>query len=215
VAAFIVRPTVLEEGAGEVATEPGIGAAGERGALKPVDTQPEMLVRGLVRGRSGKPIRQGVVTVLHPDGRHVDWGRTDNEGRYVLALPSAGRYLVVASADGWAPQSGLVEIGHGELEPITMTRRLLLSGRVTDDGTPLGAVMLSLIRHSGEYVATAHAEPDGRYEVGLPPPGRYVLTIVDHATGRTRSRAVQIGNTSATVDVDIVTGVPQTMERAS
>lgn len=215
VAAFIVRPTVVEEGAGEVATEPGIGAAGERGALKPVDTQPEMLVRGLVRGRSGKPIRQGVVTVLHPDGRHVDWGRTDNEGRYVLALPSAGRYLVVASADGWAPQSGLVEIGHGELEPITMTRRLLLSGRVTDDGTPLGAVMLSLIRHSGEYVATAHAEPDGRYEVGLPPPGRYVLTIVDHATGRTRSRAVQIGNTSATVDVDIVTGVPQTMERAS
>lgn len=215
VAAFIVRPTVVEEGAGEVATEPGIGAAGERGALKPVDTQPEMLVRGLVRGRSGKPIRQGVVTVLHPDGRHVDWGRTDNEGRYVLALPSAGRYLVVASADGWAPQSGLVEIGHGELEPITMTRRLLLSGRVTDDGRPLGAVMLSLIRHSGEYVATAHAEPDGRYEVGLPPPGRYVLTIVDHATGRTRSRAVQIGNTSATVDVDIVTGVPQTMERAS
>ena len=215
VAAFIVRPTVVEEGAGEVATEPGIGAAGERGALKPVDTQPEMLVRGLVRGRSGKPIRQGVVTVLHPDGRHVDWGRTDNEGRYVLALPSAGRYLVVASADGWAPQSGLVEIGHGELEPITMTRRLLLSGRVTDDGTPLGAVMLSLIRHSGEYVATAHAEPDGRYEVGLPPPGRYVLTIVDHATGRTRSRAVQIGSTSATVDVDIVTGVPQTMERAS
>lgn len=215
VAAFIVRPTVVEEGAGEVATEPGIGAAGERGALKPVDTQPEMLVRGLVRGRSGKPIRQGVVTVLHPDGRHVDWGRTDNEGRYVLALPSAGRYLVVASADGWAPQSGLVEIGHGELEPITMTRRLLLSGRVTDDGTPLGAVMLSLIRHSGEYVATAHAEPDGRYEVGLPPPGRYVLTIVDHATGRTRSRAVQIGSTSATMDVDIVTGVPQTMERAS
>ena len=215
VAAFIVRPTVLEEGAGEVATEPGIGAAVERGALKPVDTQPEMLVRGLVRGRSGKPIRQGVVTVLHPDGRHVDWGRTDNEGRYVLALPSAGRYLVVASADGWAPQSGLVEIGHGELEPITMTRRLLLSGRVTDDGRPLGAVMLSLIRHSGEYVATAHAEPDGRYEVGLPPPGRYVLTIVDHATGRTRSRAVQIGSTSATVDVDIVTGVPQTMERAS
>lgn len=215
VAAFIVRPTVLEEGAGEVAAEPGIVAAGKRDAVKPVDSQPEMLVRGLVRSRSGKPIRQGVVTVLHPDGRHVDWGRTDNEGRYVLALPSAGRYLVVASADGWAPQSGLVGIGHGDLEPITMTRRLLLSGRVTDDGTPLGAIMLSLIRHSGEYVATAHADPDGRYEIGLPPPGRYVLTVVDHATGRTRSRAVQIGSTSATLDVDIVTGIPQAVERAS
>lgn len=215
VAAFIVRPTVIEEGAGDVAAEPGIVAAGERGAVKPVDARHEMLVRGLVRSRSGKPIRQAVVTVLHPDGRHVDWGRTDNDGRYVLALPSVGRYLVVASADGWAPQSGLVEIGQDELEPITMTRRLLLSGRVTDEDTPLGGVMLSLIRHSGEYVATAHANSDGTYEIGLPPPGRYVLTVVDHGTGRTRSRAVQIGSTSVTLDVDIVTAVPRAMERAS
>ncbi|HKX67755.1 MAG TPA: MFS transporter [Intrasporangium sp.] len=215
VAGFIVRPTVVEEGPGQVEAEPGIVAAGERGAVKPVDTRHEMLVRGLVRSRSGKPIRQAVVTVLHPDGRHVDWGRTDNEGRYALALPSVGRYLVVASADGWAPQSGLVEIGQGDLETITMTRRLLLSGRVTDHATPLGGVMLSLIRHSGEYVATAHAGPDGTYEIGLPPPGRYVLTVVDHGTGRTRSRAVQIGSTSATLDVDIVTGVPQAVERAS
>ena len=215
VAAFIVRPTVIEEGAGEVAAEPGIVASGERGAVKPVDARHEMLVRGLVRSRSGKPIRQAVVTVLHPDGRHVDWGRTDNDGRYVLALPSVGRYLVVASADGWAPQSGLVEIGQDELEPITMTRRLLLSGRVTDEDTPLGGVMLSLIRHSGEYVATAHANSDGTYEIGLPPPGRYVLTVVDHGTGRTRSRAVQIGSTSVTLDVDIVTAVPRAMERAS
>ena len=28
---------------------------------------------------------QAVATVLHPDGRHVDWGRTDNEGRFALA----------------------------------------------------------------------------------------------------------------------------------
>lgn len=215
VAAFIVRPTVLQEGAGEVAAEPGIVAAGERSAVKATGARHEMLVRGVLRSRSGKPIRQGVVTVLHPDGRHIDWGRTDNEGRYVLALPSVGTYLVVASADGWAPQSGLVEIGLGELETITMTRRLLLSGRVTDEATPLGGVMLSLIRHSGEYVATAHADPDGTYEIGLPPPGRYVLTVVDHGTGRTRSRAVQIGSTSATLDVDIVTGIPQSVERAS
>jgi hypothetical protein len=75
--------------------------------------------------------------------------------------------------------------------------------------------MLSLIRHSGEYAATAHANSDGTYEIGLPPPGRYVLTVVDHGTGRTRSRAVQIGSTSTTLDVDIVTGMPQTVERAS
>ena len=67
--------------------------------------------------------------------------------------------------------------------------------------------MLSLIRHSGEYVATKHADEEGGYEIGLPPPGRYVLTVVDHETGRTRSRAVQIGSTSSTLDIDIVTGI--------
>jgi MFS family permease len=218
VAAFIVRPSVIHEVTAEgtaEAAEAAVAPAGERGAVKAEGSQHEVLVRGLVTNRSGKPIRQAVVTVLHPDGRHVDWGRTDNDGRYVLALPCPGGYLVVVSADGWAPQSGLVEIGHGEADPITMARRLLLSGRITDEGEPLGGVMLSLIRHSGEYVATAHADADGGYEMGLPPPGRYVLTVVDHTTGRTRSRAVQIGSTSATLDVDIVTGVPHVTERAS
>ncbi len=216
VAAFIVRPTVIREeeaAPGEGPAERAAVAAGERGAVKAEGAEHEVLVRGLITGRSGRPIRQAVVTVLHPDGRHVDWSRTDNDGRYVLALPSTGRYLVVVSADGWAPQSGLVDIGHGEATPITMARRLLLSGRVTDEGAPLAGVMLSLIRHSGEFVATAHADADGAYEIGLPPPGRYVLTVVDHETGRTRSRAIQIGSTSATLDIDIVTGIPQAVER--
>ena len=89
-----------------------------------------------------------------------------------------------------------------------MQRRLLLSGRVTDDGRPLGGVLVSLIRHSGEFVATSTADATGAYEIGLPPPGRYVLTVVDHPTGRTRSRALTILSTSTTLDIDIVTGIP-------
>jgi MFS family permease len=213
IAAFIVRPTVVEEVRAE-ATAP-TPPLGERAEVKATGTQHEVLVRGVVTGPSGRPIRQAVVTVLHPDGRHVDWGRADNDGRYALALPRAGQYLVVVSADGWAPQSDLAELSDGQVEHIALTRRLMLSGHVTDEGVALGGVMLSLIRHSGEYVATSHAEADGSYEIGLPPPGRYVLTVVDHSTGRTRSRAVQVGSTSMTLDVDIVTGIPRPVERAS
>ncbi len=203
IAAFIVRParTAAED-------VPAGAALSERHEVKSEDTVRELIVRGVVTDTRQRPIRQGVVSVLHTDGRHVDWSRTDNEGRYALALPGAGRYLVIASADGWGPQSGLVDLGEAGIDTIRMHRRLTLTGRVTDEGEPMRAVMLSLIRHSGEYVASTRTRPDGSYEIGLPPPGRYVLTAVDLDRERTRSRAVQVGSTSTTLDLDLETGVP-------
>ena len=213
IAAFIRRPArVAKEGmqpAGSQIPAP----AGERTRVKDTGELPEVLVRGKVVGPDARPLRQAVATVLHPDGRHVDWGRTDNDGRCTLALPEPGRYLLVVSAEGWVPQSALVDLEAGEIEPVTLTRRLLLSGHVTDDGRPIGGVMISLIKHSGEYVATATADATGTYEIGLPPAGRYVLTAVDHETGRTRSRALSVLSTSTTLDIDLVTGIPRPAER--
>ncbi|QDO88767.1 MFS transporter [Ornithinimicrobium ciconiae] len=205
IAAFIARPQTIAE----ALRVPGEVVATERHEVKRPEAENEVVVGGVVTDERDRPIKQAVVTVLQTDGRHVDWGRTDNAGRYTLALPSAGRYLVVVSADGWGPMSGLEDLGDADLDQIRMNRRLLLTGHITDHGDPLPQVMLSLIRHSGEYVATTHADTEGGYEIGLPPPGRYVLTVVDHPTGRTRSRAVQIGSTSATLDLDIVTGIPR------
>ncbi len=212
VAAFIRRPTRVREVVADPTAAPA--PTGERTHVKAEGELPELLVRGIVRAPDGRALRQAVATVLHPDGRHVDWGRTDNEGRFALALPEPGRYLVVVSADGWAPQSGLVQLDAEETQEVTMTRRLLLSGLVTDDGRPAGEVMVSLIKHSGEYVGTTHADATGHYEIGLPPPGRYVLTVVDHPSGRTRSRALTVLSTSTTLDVDLTTGIPRPPERA-
>jgi MFS family permease len=202
IAAFIRRGSA-------VTTEDRDARPADRHEVKAEDAEDELLVRGLVTTSHERPLRQAVVTVLHLDGRHVDWGRTDSEGRYALALPHPGRYLLVVSADGWAPQSSLVEQGAGEVAPLRMSRRLLLSGHVTDDGEPAGGVLLSLIRHSGEYVATAAADETGAYEIGLPPPGRYVLTAVAHETERARSRAVHVGSASVTLDLDLTTTVPR------
>lgn len=212
IAAFIRRPTRVGEAAPDRSGAPA--PTGERTHVKVEGELPELLVRGKVLSPDSRPLRQAVATVLHPDGRHVDWGRTDNDGRFALALPEAGEYLLVVSADGWAPQSGLVHLETGEAAPVTMTRRLLLSGHVTDGGHPLGGVMISLIRHSGEYVGTTTADEEGGYEIGLPPPGRYVLTVVDHASGRTRSRALTVHSTSTTLDIDVEPGIPRRPERA-
>ncbi|OLT39460.1 hypothetical protein BJF86_08585 [Serinicoccus sp. CNJ-927] len=205
IATFIRRPQRAHAGAEGDAHEP----VGERTEVKLGGELPELLVRGQVVGPQGRPLRQAVTTVLRPDGRHIDWGRTDNEGRYTLALPEPGPYLLVVSADGWAPQSALVELSVGHEEDVVMAKRLLLSGHISDDGRPMPEVLISLIKHSGEFVGTCHTDEEGHYEIGLPPPGRYVLTAVDHGTGRTRSRALTVLATSTTLDLDIVTGVPR------
>ncbi|WP_151523355.1 MFS transporter [Serinicoccus kebangsaanensis] len=206
IAAFIRRPQRAHADVTEGGPQVPVG---ERTEVKLDGELPELLVRGTVVGPQGRPLRQAVTTVLRPDGRHIDWGRTDNAGRYTLALPEPGPYLLVVSADGWAPQSALVELSVGHEENVTMAKRLLLSGHITDDGTPMADVLISLIKHSGEFVGTAHTDADGHYEIGLPPPGRYVLTAVDHEGGRTRSRALTVLATSTTLDLDIVTGVPR------
>ncbi|MGI8946781.1 MAG: hypothetical protein ACR2FV_02125 [Ornithinimicrobium sp.] len=98
-----------------------------------------------------------------------------------------------------------------------MNRRLQLTGWVTDEGEPLGAA-LPCSRSSGtpgDYAGTTAPDPDGHYELGLPPPGRYVLTVIETATGRTRSRAVQIGAVSATLDIDLSTGIPRQRSAAT
>lgn len=201
VAAFI-RPRAVP--ATETVRAPRLTEA-ER--VKHPGTGHEVLVRGVVVAE-GMPRKHAVVTVLHPDGRHVDWSRADNEGRYVLALPGPGRYLVVVTANGWVPQSGLLELTGGDMGTLELPRRLLLLGTVTDDGVPAPNVLLSVIKQSGEYVATDHTDLDGRYELPLPPVGSYVLTAVDQESGRTRSRAVHITDMTTTMDIDLATGIP-------
>src|SRR5690606_23483908 len=134
--------------------------------------------------------------------------------RFALALPEEGRYLLVVSAEGWAPHSSLVDIAADVPADIVLTRRLLLSGHVTDDRKPIGGVMISLIKHSGEYAGTVIADESGTYEMGLPPAGRYVLTAVDHATGRTRSRVLTVLASSTTLDIDLVTTIPRPQARS-
>src|SRR5699024_7458144 len=101
IAAFIVRP----QPAADRQEVPGEVLAAERHEVKQPEAENEVVVGGIITDEADRPIRQAVVTVLHPDGRHVDWGRTDNTGHYSLALPRPGRYLVVVRADGWGPMS--------------------------------------------------------------------------------------------------------------
>lgn len=163
----------------------------------------ELVVTGTVHGSGGEPIRQAVVTVLRTTGEPADWGRADNAGEFTVVLPAPGPYLVITGADGWAPESQVMELAAGSERPsVVLTRRLSLHGRVTSGGEPCAGAMVSLVKASGEYVAATVTGGDGGYELAQPPSGRYLVTVLT-ADRRTATRHVAVLTRPAAVDFEL------------
>ncbi|MEV0354743.1 MFS transporter [Nocardia sp. NPDC050697] len=163
----------------------------------------ELVVTGTVHGSGGEPIRHAVVTVLRTTGEPADWGRADNAGEFTVVLPAPGPYLVITGADGWAPESQVMELAADSERPrVLLTRRLSLHGRVTAAGEPCAGAVVSLVKASGEYVAATVTGGDGSYELAQPPSGRYLVTVLA-ADRRTVTRHVAVLTRPAAVDFEL------------
>lgn len=184
----------------EYAVEADRAGAEHRGA----DAQ---VVKGQVLNPRGHPIRNAVVTVLTVNGEAVDWGQGDTEGRFAVAIPRAGDFLVVTTADGWRPRSRTMHLeSSAQLPPIVLRDRLTLSGTVTDvDGVPVVDALVVLTRQSGEVVGAMRTDHDGRYEMPRPTTGRYVVTVAARE-GQMGALAVTVLDTAR--DIDMVLGTP-------
>jgi MFS family permease len=179
--------------------------AGPDGEVKGEGREHEIVVRGVVLHDDRRPIRHAVVTVLSTEGEPVDWSRADNDGSYSVVLPGPGRYIVVSSAEGWAPRSEILEFTDAATrQHIRLTEPLSLCGTITTGGRPLGQALVSVTRPTGESVATVRTDLAGHYRIPVPPTGRYILTVVDPHTQWVRSRQVPIiAAQSNTVDIDV------------
>jgi len=171
------------------------------------NTSRARIVQGQVLSASGRPIRHAVVTVLTPDGRAVDWGQADAEGRFTAAVPQPADYLVVTAADGWRPRSRMMTLDSAApVPPIVLRERLTLRGNIrAADGRPVVDALVVLTRATGELVATVRTDHEGHYEVPRPPNGRYVLTVAgpDEALG---ARTLSVWEEAR--DFDLVLGTP-------
>ncbi|MDQ0279359.1 MFS family permease [Arthrobacter silviterrae] len=170
----------------------------------PADTKDEIVVSGSVVGDSGKPIRQAVVNALHTTGEPADWSRADNYGRYSLVLPESGSYLIISSADGWAPSSQVLNFSNSSsTQDLRLVLRLTLSGRIDDGGRTLDGALVTLTKTTGEFVISTFSDQSGRYEVPLPPAGRYILTALDPAGLNSESVQVVLAARTAVVDLEL------------
>ncbi len=176
--------------------------------IKRPGSEHEIVVHGVVTRGDTTPIKQAVISVLTTVGEPVDWSRADNDGCYSVVLPGPGRYVVVSSAEGWAPKSEIVEfIAGADQQRVELTDPLSLSGTVFLDHERLAGAHVSLTRVTGEPESAVHTNDAGRYEMPLPPTGRYVLTVVDPDAEWTQSRQVIVlAYQSATIDVTLNAG---------
>jgi MFS family permease len=166
----------------------------------------ELVVQGRVLTADHRPLTPAVVTVLQTTGEPVDWSRVESDGSYSVALPGAGKYLMVANAAGWAPMAEVFDFDGRTLQQnFHLDTRLELGGVATADGIPLPGAVVTLLQTSGEHVATTRTGLDGRYSLPLPVAGRYIVTLLHPTTHQAVARKLTVDNRPLMVDLELDT----------
>jgi MFS family permease len=178
-------------------------AAAAKAAL-PAPAANELVVQGRVLTADRRPVTPAVVTVLQTSGEPVDWSRVDSDGNYSVALPGAGKYLMVANAAGWAPMAEVFDFDGQTLQQnFHLDDRLELGGTATLAGAALPGAVITLLQASGEHVATTRTDAVGRYSLPLPLAGRYIVTLLHPATHQAMARKLAVDNRPVTADLDM------------
>jgi MFS family permease len=165
----------------------------------------ETVVHGRILPGGGRVLgHAAIVTVTQLDGEPVDWARTDNDGRYSVALPGSGRYLVVANARGWSPRAEVLDFRVGDMElHVELTEELALTGVAVRHGVPMCRSLVLLHQGTGEFVAREQTDEHGQFRFPLPPAGPYILTTVDELAEQAHSRKVVVTALGAHIVMEV------------
>ncbi|MFD4257085.1 MFS transporter [Streptomyces sp. NPDC058534] len=166
-------------------------------------------VRGFVRGAESAPVPQAAVTLISLAGRQLGRSVAQADGSYVLDAPSAGSYVLIASADGFQPQASTIVVND---EPVAYD--ILLSGtsgltglvRALENGLPVKDAMVIVTDVRGDLLASAATGEQGEFSFAELVPG--TVTVAVNAAGyRPRALPVEVGGTGVTrVEVDLQAG---------
>ncbi|MEW2264776.1 MFS transporter [Streptomyces sp. NPDC047853] len=166
-------------------------------------------VRGFVRGAESAPVPQAAVTLISLAGRQLGRSVAQADGSYGIDAPSAGSYVLIASADGFQPQASTIVVND---EPVAYD--ILLSGtsglnglvRAVENGLPVKDAMVIVTDVRGDLLATAATGEAGEFSFAELVPG--TVTVAVNAAGyRPRALPVEVGGTGVTrVEVDLQAG---------
>ncbi|MER5184858.1 MFS transporter [Streptomyces sp. NPDC002896] len=175
-----------------VATATGEGAGASTGGGIPV--------RGYVRGAESAPVARAAVTLISLAGRQLGRSVAQADGAYAVDAPSAGSYVLIASADGFQPQASTITVND---EPVAYD--ILLSGtsglsgvvRSADGGMPVAGAMVIVTDVRGDVLATGLTGEQGEFDFAELVPGQ-VTVAVNAAGHRPLALPVEVGGTGTT-----------------
>ncbi|MFB7593194.1 MFS transporter [Streptomyces sp. NPDC056160] len=166
-------------------------------------------VRGFVRGAEGAPVPQAAVTLISLAGRQLGRSVAQGDGAYTVDAPTAGSYVLIASADGFQPQASTIVVND---EPVAYD--ILLSGtsglsgvvRGAETTLPVKDAMVIVTDVRGDLLATGTTGEQGEFSFAELVPG--VVTVAVNAAGyRPRALPVEVGGAGVTrIEVDLDSG---------
>ncbi|MGW4549894.1 MFS transporter [Streptomyces violaceorubidus] len=166
-------------------------------------------VRGFVRGAESAPLPQAAVTLISLAGRQLGRSVAQADGSYAVDAPSAGSYVLIASADGFQPQASTIVVND---EPVAYD--ILLSGtsgltglvKAVESGQPVKDAMVIVTDVRGDLLASAATGEQGEFAFTELVPG--TVTVAVNAAGyRPRALPLEVGGTGVTrVEVDLQAG---------
>ncbi|MET9684719.1 MFS transporter [Streptomyces coeruleorubidus] len=134
-------------------------------------------VCGSVQHHDGTVVPRAALTLIDATGQQTGRGASGEDGRYALATPGPGAYVLIAAAGGHQPQAVSVTVGERpvELDIVLGGAGNLVGTVVTADGTPVRDAGVTLTNVHGEVVATTRSGREGGYVITDLVAGEYTL----------------------------------------
>ncbi|MFG3320111.1 MFS transporter [Streptomyces sp. NPDC048171] len=134
-------------------------------------------VCGTVQHPDGTVVPRAALTLIDVGGQQIGRGASGDDGRYALATPGSGAYVLIAAAGGHQPQAVSVTVGERpvELDVVLGGAGRLAGGVFTADGSPVRDAIVTLTNVHGEVVATTRSGREGGYVITELVAGEYTL----------------------------------------
>ena len=134
-------------------------------------------VCGTVQHPDGTVVPRAALTLIDAGGQQIGRGASGDDGRYALATPGSGAYVLIAAAGGHQPQAVSVTVGERpvELDVVLGGAGRLAGGVFTADGSPVRDAIVTLTNVHGEVVATTRSGREGGYLITELVAGEYTL----------------------------------------
>ncbi|MFJ6071836.1 MFS transporter [Streptomyces sp. NPDC093065] len=134
-------------------------------------------VCGTVQHPDGTVVPRAALTLIDVGGQQIGRGASGDDGRYALATPGSGAYVLIAAAGGHQPQAVSVTVGERpvELDVVLGGAGRLAGSVLTADGSPVRDAIVTLTNVHGEVVSTTRSGREGGYVITELVAGEYTL----------------------------------------